>query len=223
MEIFKKIKAEEFVRIFIYAYLEINMIFYSEKIEVLNGFMFIFSSLCYPFNNTPYNKNIVSYSVNEINNLDQRNYSSMIGINHSFIQDIRMYGYNKTHLAINLDKGKVFLKIGQSEGSNDLKEDDAELLEDFLKNSFKNEYKPNCYLEKVIFQFTEKIRTFRSNYCSLPEGKGDKINFFSNKVNSMEKEFQNECYSFMHYASQIGKIKIVKLLVALGSEINTES
>ena len=85
--IFFFLNTETIIYIFIFTFLEIDIIFYSQNIELLNIIMFIFSNLNYPLNSECYYWDIFSVSFDYYNkgtNMMNKPFSTIIGIAESY-------------------------------------------------------------------------------------------------------------------------------------------
>ena len=65
--------------------MEIDIVFFSEDVEILNSIMYIFSALKYPLDNSNYNQCIVSLTKDNLDSIFvNRMTTSMLGVNSSY-------------------------------------------------------------------------------------------------------------------------------------------
>ena len=82
------------MKTFIYTFLEEEIIFYCQNIEILNMILYIFSILNYPVNDINYYDYIVSVSLNDYlsgySMFVDKPFSSMIGVNATYNKEIEL-------------------------------------------------------------------------------------------------------------------------------------
>ena len=127
IEVFKIMNPKLFVNVFLFFFLEIDMLFFSENLETLNMVLYIFSSLTYPLSDTTYQWHIISVSKEELieNGTDSKfvskNNSSLLGVNCAFTKDINVNDSYPYHFIVDLDKNQFFFKYRKNLGDkNDI-------------------------------------------------------------------------------------------------------
>ena len=112
--LFNLLPTEIIVEVFIFTFLENDILFYSQNIELLNTIMFIFSNLNYPLNDTIYFWHILSVSINNFlsgnSTFVGKTCSTIIGINTSYSPDYITTQRIKEHFVLDID-GKNFFYV----------------------------------------------------------------------------------------------------------------
>lgn len=211
-EIFNLLPIPMIVEIFIFNFLEFDMLFFSENLELLNIVMYLFSSLSYPCNDTLYLWHIVSVNAKEITNLNSTNrfvgkpFTSMVGINCTYNESIKTYDIYNTHFVVDLDKKNVSIKYNPTDYKmqNSKKEiEKLKKLKEYIRQIDKKNTKESVFLKGFCKSLTEKLQELAKiipqvNVHSLKSSKD--ISFFNqdNKTHkTYSKEFQEIFYTFI--------------------------
>ena len=106
--IFQLLKPQDILRTFVFTFLEIDIIFFTNNQEILNTILYIFSSFNYPFNNSNYYCNISSSLDDFLKDIDQpfskNNSSSMYGVCCSYYSKIDTTKKIKGHFIFDIDE-----------------------------------------------------------------------------------------------------------------------
>ena len=161
--LFNLVPTDIIVELFIFTFLEIDVYFFSQNIEILNTIMYIFSMLSYPLNDSIYYWNIVSLSfedgfINGNSKFSGATYTSMIGINCTYP------GLNNTSFSQKVNQGFIF----------DIDNKTFNFVYKDLNGDLKNVLDLDDYIKSVI----------RS------EGK-ENINFFAYNIYNLYNELEN--------------------------------
>ena len=169
-----KLSPEDVIIIFFYTFLERNVLFFSNDIELLSLTIYSYINLNFPLNDEKYYFNSVSISLEDYkggnSNFSGTAFTSVLGINSEYKED---YATSNTklgyHLAVDLDNGVVNMS-NQDKSSGSSKGGEKEVIEElvifkFFKKIFKNkEIKENAkstilYKEvKNIFDFLTDLK-----------------------------------------------------------------
>jgi len=161
--LFNLVPTDIIVELFIFTFLEQDIYFFSQNIEILNTIMYIFSMLSYPLNDSIYYWNIVSLSfedgfINGNSKFSGATYTSMIGINCTYP------GLNNTSFSQKVNQGFIF----------DIDNKTFNFVYKDLNGDLKNVLDLDDYIKSVI----------RS------EGK-ENINFFAYNIYNLYNELEN--------------------------------
>ena len=167
--IFQLLKPQDILRTFVFTFLEIDIIFFTNNQEILNTILYIFSSFNYPFNNSNYYCNISSSLDDFLKDIDQpfskNNSSSMYGVCCSYYSKIDTTKKIKGHFIFDIDEKKltfVHSKDFDREQLNMIKDLDKYIIEcinNIEKNSKYNEgndlyeYLNSLYIPLNSFDF----------------------------------------------------------------------
>ena len=110
--IFNLIPVDIIVQVFIFTFLEYDIIFYSNQSRIVNLVMYIFSILNYPFNNSKYFRNILSVSMENLikgkTSFKDIQSPYMIGVIINRISEIPKIDKIKDHFILDLNHNNFF-------------------------------------------------------------------------------------------------------------------
>lgn len=119
IKLFNILPIESIIEIFIMLLLEIDVIFFSKNLEILNSVMYIFSKLTFPCDDSDYQWSIVTVSKGEFsldNRFSGRTGTLMIGVNCTYEATIETYKVRENNIVVDLDNKKVeFITTSQEE------------------------------------------------------------------------------------------------------------
>ena len=131
--IFNLIPPDIIIEVFIFTFLEHDIIFYSTRPEVLNMIMFIFSNLNYPFNDSIYYWHILSVSLKSFmtntSNFVGKTCSTMTGILNEYQPEVLTTQKIHEHFVLDIDNKNFFFLY--SEESEDVKK--TLILHNYIK------------------------------------------------------------------------------------------
>ena len=146
------------IEVFIFSFLEYDIIFYSSKEQNLNMIMYIFSNLNYPFNDTIYYWHILSVSkdsfINGTSPFVGKIGSTLIGISNEYDPDINTTSRIKEHFVLDIDN-KNFFFVAENE-TEESKE--TILLYNYIKDCIS--YREKNHQSK---KFEEEIKNYPLN------------------------------------------------------------
>ena len=132
--LFNLIPPEIVVEVFIFAFLEHDIIFYSQRPEILNMIMYIFSNLNYPFNDSIYYWHVLSVSqdsfMNGTSTFVGKTCSTLTGILNEYDSNVLTTSKIREHFVLDIDN-KNFFFLYQEE-TDDVK--DTISLYTYIKN-----------------------------------------------------------------------------------------
>ena len=131
--IFNLLPPEIIIEVFIFTFLEHDIIFYSTRPEVLNMVIFIFSNLNYPFNDSIYYWHVLSVSLNSFmtgsSKLVGKTCSTLTGILNEYQPDILTTKKITEHFVLDIDNKNFFFLY--SEETEDVKK--TMILHNYIK------------------------------------------------------------------------------------------
>lgn len=207
LDMLLKLFTPEFIiEVFILTFLELDLIFFSEELEILNLVMYIFANLNYPLNDSSYFFHIISVSLDTFlegtDSLVSKTFSSMLGVNASYDQSFANYAKKTDYYVIDLEKKQILYQYRlESETSIDIATNKQ--LKQYLTDLFdeKKKIKTNNCFDTIILELLLEIKTLSQQ--SIQEGKQDQKNFFYVKkvdlehIDSLSHKFQEKFYYFI--------------------------
>ena len=121
--IFNLLPPEIIIEVFIFSFLEHDIIFYSTRPDVLNMLMFVFSNLNYPLNDSIYYWHILSVSLNSFmtgsSTFVGKTFSTLTGILNEYNPDVLTTQKIREHFVLDIDNKNFFFLY--SEETEDVK------------------------------------------------------------------------------------------------------
>ena len=195
--LFNLIPPEIVLQVFIFSFLEHDIIFYSTNEEHLNMIMYIFSNINYPFNDSIYYWHILSVSLDDFiygnSPFVGKACSILIGILGEYSPDNETTSKIKEHFVLDIDnKNFFFLYEKESEDSKE-----TILLHNYIKNCIQetNFYSLSTDEEtKIRNYFNDGIKLYEAIKKLLEE-----LSRRSQKVTSTNFNEKNEKPGFFHF------------------------
>ena len=110
--IFKIIPVEIIIEVFIFSFLEYNIVFYSSNLENLNMILYLFKCFNYPFNDSIYYENILSISkalfMSETSTFIDNACPTMIGVSSKYDPEFLATKEINEHFVFDIDKKEFF-------------------------------------------------------------------------------------------------------------------
>ena len=185
--LFHTLSINQIINIFLFSFLEQNIIFFSEDIEYLSLTINSYMNFNYPLNDAQYFYNMGIISLESFKNDDSifgiKSFTSIIAINNKFVDDYMSKTSNiGGHIVVDLDKGD--LKIAKENNEDDNNEKLNELINNILEDNA--DYK---YLEKTYLYVM--IKRLQNSLNEILKKKNTKNTFFSKEFTY----FNDEPYS----------------------------
>ena len=232
--IFNILPAEIIIQVFVFTFLEYDIIFCSNQPKILNLIMYIFYILNYPFNDSNYFRDILSIPKNNFISenpfdKDKKNSSMMIGILNSYDPEISNIENIKEHFVLNLDS-KDFSFFYKEKTDEIIKTIDLQLyIKSCLEhNDYMDHNTSHCFTDRInlygsLKNLEEQITRRANKVISINYNKmKEKPDFFTLYENESEIEcLQNN--NMIQKAFLTFIIQIIKNFVTiLGNENNEE-
>ena len=221
--LFYSLIPEKVITIFLYSFLEKDVLFFSNDIEFLSFTLNAYLNLNYPLNDEKYYFIGVPISyddfVNGNSEFGLKNYTSIIGINDQY-----RYDYNKNkkqnknlkmadHLAIDLDKGEIYEVIDKTKKNSRVNYSNKKIM-DLVRKICRNS-EDEKIKKTTLYQAIKKLNDRLSKVSKLIDlndrKNNTKINFIeydnidqnnmtSNKksINYYNREIQEAFYEFIN-------------------------
>ena len=196
--LFNLIPPEIVVEVFIFAFLEHDIIFYSQRPEILNMIMYIFSNLNYPFNDSIYYWHVLSVSQDSFmfgtSTFVGKTCSTLTGILSEYDSNVLTTSKIREHFVLDIDN-KNFFFLYQEE-TDDVK--DTISLYTYIKNCAQDAEDSTNDAIKVD-QETKKKNYFNDGMQLYDVIKNlmDELNRRSKKVTSTNYNEKKEKPSFL--------------------------
>ena len=221
--LFYSLIPEKVITIFLYSFLEKDVLFFSNDIEFLSFTLNAYLNLNYPLNDEKYYFIGVPISyddfVNGNSEFGLKNYTSIIGINDQYRSD---YNKNKKqnknlkmadHLAIDLDKGEIYEVIDKTKKNSRVNYSNKKIM-DLVRKICRNS-EDEKIKKTTLYQAIKKLNDRLSKVSKLIDlndrKNNTKINFIeydnidqnnmtSNKksINYCNREIQEAFYEFIN-------------------------
>ena len=151
--LFHTLSINQIINIFLFSFLEQNIIFFSEDIEYLSLTINSYMNFNYPLNDAQYFYNMGIISLESFQNDDSifgiKSFTSIIAINNKFVDDYMSKTSNiGGHIVVDLDKGD--LKIAKENNEDDNNEKLNELINNILEDNADYKYLEKTYLYVMI-------------------------------------------------------------------------
>ena len=151
--LFHTLSINQIINIFLFSFLEQNIIFFSEDIEYLSLTINSYLNFNYPLNDAQYFYNMGIISLESFQNDDSifgiKSFTSIIAINNKFVDDYMSKTSNiGGHIVVDLDKGD--LKIAKENNEDDNNEKLNELINNILEDNADYKYLEKTYLYVMI-------------------------------------------------------------------------
>ena len=206
--LFFNLSIEKIITIFLYMFLEKDVLFFSKDIEYLTLTLNAYLNLSFPLNDEKYYFIGCAISLDDLINGDSefglKNYTSVIGINDLYKPNFR----NKKvkigdHLVIDLDKGDIY--PGEDLKDNSVNEKNKKLIkliEKLCKETDEEKIK-SITLYQAINKLSKRLKLiyeklYDSSIKTIP---GEFIDFNKVKISKINNEIQESFYQFINNIS----------------------
>ena len=204
--IFNLIPPEIVLEVFIFSFLEYNIIFYSSKLDILNMIMYIFKCFNYPFNDLNYYQYILSVSQEKFksgtSSFIDKKFPTMTGILSEYDPEIQTTEKIGEHFVLDIDKKNFFFLYKEK---NDEIEDIIS-LHNYIKNCsiaiFNYE---NYHLRHDEEKLEDGIHLYESIKSLMEE-----LNKISRKVTAIDYNFSKWKPHFFNLYKNESEIECIK-------------
>ena len=192
-----KLSPQDVIIIFFYSFLEKDILFFSKNIEYLSLTINSYLNLNFPLNDEKYYffNACVSYDnfINDNSPFVGAAFTTILGINSSYNADYLNKTKLKEHLAVDLDKGIIYM----NEDPNDKEKNNKnKILFDYIKKICKKEIKDDkgIILVREVKILFEKLESYKNDISS-----NDNIPLSTSSRSLIRVEGRNNFNGFIDY------------------------
>ena len=204
-KIFKLIEINEFIKIYILIFLELDLLFFSPNLEKLNIFMYMLYILNYPLTDSNYFWHIKSISKNEIEAGNDAMNTSFTGVNAEFDWEYDLSNFNSLNFIIDAENKKNCINLVCK---NEESEDIDKLLK-YINNILNNKkIEKSFFLNELLSSLKNKIKIIFKDYKDYKDYLSklissdsantlDSFFYVDPKINFINRQIQEAFYDFM--------------------------
>ena len=205
--LFYNLSIEKIITIFLYMFLEKDVLFFSKDTEYLTLTINAYLNLSFPLNDEKYYFIGCAISLDDFIKSDSefglKNYTSVIGINDSYKTIYRDKNTKiDDHLVIDLEKGDII--YGEDLKDNNVNEKNKKLIKLIEKICKENNYDDkikSITLYQAIYKLSKRLKLIYEKVYepSIKIISGDFIDFNKDKISKINREIQESFYEFINY------------------------
>ena len=211
--LFRKLSIEQIITIFIYMFLEKDVLFFSKDIEFLTLTINAYLNLSFPLNDEKYYFIGCAISlddyINGKSNFGAKGFSSIIGINDSFDKNYRRNDIIKDHLAVDLDNKNIIFgdypddrasRTRESRVVNENNKQLVKLIDNMCKETIGDEKTQSLTLYQSIKNLNRSLKTIYNKIYNIQKRSiPEELLFFNEKISKYNKVIQESFYQFIQY------------------------
>ena len=197
--LFHTLSINQIINIFLFSFLEQNIIFFSEDIEYLSLTINSYMNFNYPLNDAQYFYNMGIISLESFKNDDSifgiKSFTSIIAINNKFVDDYMSKTSNiGGHIVVDLDKGD--LKIAKENNEDDNNEKLNELINNILEDNADYKYLEKTYLYVMIKRLQNSLNEILKKKNTFFSKEFTYFNYerYSGSIEEINKSIQEAFY-----------------------------
>ena len=197
--LFHTLSINQIINIFLFSFLEQNIIFFSEDIEYLSLTINSYMNFNYPLNDAQYFYNMGIISLESFKNDDSifgiKSFTSIIAINNKFVDDYMSKTSNiGGHIVVDLDKGD--LKIAKENNEDDNNEKLNELINNILEDNADYKYLEKTYLYVMIKRLQNSLNEILKKKNTFFSKEFTYFNYerYSESIEEINKSIQEAFY-----------------------------
>ena len=199
-KILSSINLIDFIKIFILIFLELDLLFFSPRLNKLNIFMFALYILNYPLTDSIYFWHIKTISLEDIKNGfgDKDPSTTFKGVNASYNPDIDLSDFKVTYFVIDIEnKKEPIKKIDDSQEANEIN-----LLLNYINNLLSGgiHSKKSYFLGKYLTNFHKNLKSILKEYNEYAQNdlyiKNDYF-CMNESIKQINRKIQEAFYDFV--------------------------
>ena len=197
--LFHTLSVNQIINIFLFSFLEQNIIFFSEDIEYLSLTINSYMNFNYPLNDAQYFYNMGIISLESFQNDDSifgiKSFTSIIAINNKFVDDYMSKTSNiGGHIVVDLDKGD--LKIAKENNDDDNNDKLNELINNILEDNADYKYLEKTYLYVMIKRLQNSLNEILKKKNTFFSKEFTYFNYerYSGSIEEINKSIQEAFY-----------------------------
>ena len=197
-----KLSPQDVIIIFFYSFLEKDILFFSKYIEYLSLTINSYLNLNFPLNDEKYYffNACVSYDnfINDNSPFVGSTFTTILGINSSYNQDYLKKTKLKEHLAVDLDKGIIYMNEDPNDKEKNMKN---KVLFDYIKKICRKEIKDDkgIILVREVKILLEKLEQYKNENISIENQLNNSFISISSKSIYRINEKNNGYNNFIDY------------------------
>ena len=200
--LFHTLSVENIINIFLFTFLEQNVIFFSQDIEYLSLTLNSYANFNYPLNDAEYFYNIGAISLKDFQNDESqfgiKNFTSIIGINNRYVQNY----LSKTnriggHIIVDLDAGEIMIA---RENVKDVNNDKLiKLISNIIEEKPESKYMEGTYLYYAIKQLSKSLNEIfeKKNIYFYQDFTSFNDEPYIGSIEELNKSLQEAFYEFI--------------------------
>ena len=197
-KIINSVNLNDFIKIFILIFLELDLLFFSPNLEKLNLFMFSLYILNYPLTDSNYFWHIKTISSNDIQNGDDTVSTSFKGVNSEITHNLDLTDFKALNFVIDLEnKKQPILSIGENK--------EAKEVHSLLKyiGGILNRglfLKKSTFLDECLIKLHKKMKNILKEYNDKAENDSniaDSFFYINKSVMNINRQIQEAFYDFI--------------------------
>ena len=199
-KIFYIIPINEFIKIYIIIFLELDLLFFSSDLEKLNIFMYILYILNYPLTDSIYFWHIKSLSKNMIKKGSSFPFTSFMGINTEFNFDLDLSSFTSFNFVIDMNyknKKNIINQIKSNKESEEINQL-LKYINNILKVKLKLKVAKSFFLENSLLTLKKQLKEIKKDYKNVMQGNNIDCFFYINKdIIKINRRIQEAFYDFI--------------------------
>ena len=205
---FYNLSIEKIITIFLYMFLEKDVLFFSKDIKYLTLTINAYLNLNFPLNDEKYYFIGCAISLKDFiqgeSEFGLKNYTSVIGINDTFDPEYRNRNIKiNDHLVVDLDKGNIICGEEVKDKVTEVDEKNkklVKLIEKMCKDSNDDEKTLSITLYSAIKKLSKHLKhIYEKVYDPSIKKIPGKFLDFNNNIRTLTKEIQESFYQFIQY------------------------
>lgn len=197
-KILSSVNLNDFIKIFILIFLELDLLFFSPNLEKLNLFMFSLYILNYPLTDSNYFWHIKTISINDIQNGDDTVNTSFKGVNSELTQDLDLTDFKALNFLIDLEnKKQPIMSIGEDKEAKEINS-----LLKFINGILnKGSFAKKCtFFYDCLLKLQKKLKNILKEYNEKTENNSniaESFFYINTTVMSINRLIQEAFYDFI--------------------------
>ena len=206
--LFYNLSIEKIITVFLYMFLEKDVLFFSKDINYLTLNINAYLNLNFPLNDEKYYFIGCAISLKDFiqgeSEFGLKNYTSVIGINDAFDPEYRNKNIKiNDHLVVDLDKGNIICGEEIKDKTTKVDENNkklVKLIEKMCKDSNDDEKTASIALYSAIKNLSKRLKCiYEKVYDPSTKKIPGKFLDFSHNIQILTKEIQESFYQFIQY------------------------
>ena len=199
-KIFNIIPINEFIKIYIIIFLELDLLFFSSDLEKLNIFMYILYILNYPLTDSIYFWHIKTIPKNMIKDGSGVPFTSFMGVNTEYNSDLNLSAFTNFNFIIDMDykHKKNIINLIKSNKESEKINQLLKYIDHILKKKLRIKKVESFFLADSLFTLKNKLKEIKKDYKNLmKENTIDSFFYINKDINEINRRIQETFYDFI--------------------------